>query len=217
MIRVHVFVEGQTEETFLNRLLYPYFIQMSIFLNAILVRTSSMGKGGVVSYAKIKPQINNKCLEDKSAFVSTMFDLFRLPPDFPGRNDAGKISDPLQRACVLEKHMAQNIQYSNFLPNLLVHEFEGLLYSEPGKFSQWFDDKTVDVLRTERTSYPSPEYINDGPETAPSKRILRVCSNYEKPLHGTNIALAIGLDRIRSECHHFDEWLRRLSALSLNK
>lgn len=66
MIRVHVFVEGQTEETFVRELLYGYFIEKNIFLNPILVRTSTTGKGGVVSYAKIKPQLHRKCLEDQT-------------------------------------------------------------------------------------------------------------------------------------------------------
>lgn len=53
MIRVNVFVEGQTEETFVRELLYGYFQDKNIYLNPILVRTSTTGKGGVVSYAKI--------------------------------------------------------------------------------------------------------------------------------------------------------------------
>ena len=64
MIRINVFVEGQTEETFVRELLYGYFQEKNIFLNPILVKTSSVSKGGVVSYAKIKPQLNKKCLED---------------------------------------------------------------------------------------------------------------------------------------------------------
>ncbi|MTJ08497.1 MULTISPECIES: DUF4276 family protein [unclassified Anabaena] len=47
MIRVNVFVEGQTEETFVRELLYAHFQRQNIYLNPILVRTSSTGKGGV--------------------------------------------------------------------------------------------------------------------------------------------------------------------------
>ncbi len=76
MIRVNVFVEGQTEETFVRELLYGYFQEKNIYLNPILVRTSATGKGGVVSYAKIKPQLHRKCLEDRRAIVTTMFDMY---------------------------------------------------------------------------------------------------------------------------------------------
>lgn len=48
MIRIHVFVEGQTEETFVKEVLCEHLQRKDIYLNPILVRTSSTGKGGVV-------------------------------------------------------------------------------------------------------------------------------------------------------------------------
>ncbi len=141
MIRVNVFVEGQTEETFVRELLYGYFQDKNIYLNPILVRTSTTGKGGVVSYAKIKPQLHRKCLEDKTAFVTTMFDLYALPNDFPFGDSLPKTSDPFQKAEYLEAEMGKDIGHKNFIPNLLVHEFEGLLYSNPQVFVGWFDEK----------------------------------------------------------------------------
>jgi len=187
---------------------------MDIYPNAIIVQTSTLGKGGVVSYAKIKRQLQNKCLEDRAAFVTTMFDLFRLPNDFPGTSEAAVIRNPLERACRIEERMEQDLQQENFIANLIVHEFEGLLYSDPDSFADWFDDVAVQALHQQRNSCDSPEHINDGAETAPSKRIRKVCRAYDKPLHGAVIALGIGLDRMRAECQHFDAWLTRLSKLS---
>ncbi|RUT01251.1 hypothetical protein DSM106972_068020 [Dulcicalothrix desertica PCC 7102] len=214
MIRINVFVEGQTEETFVRELLYGYFQEKNIFLNPILVKTSSVSKGGVVSYAKIKPQLNKKCLEDRSAFVTTMFDLYTLPNDFPGKSSLPQTSDPFQKAEYLEQELSKDIGHKNFIPNLLVHEFEGLLYSKAQAFSEWFDASVVNTLEAERNAFPSPEHINDDPATAPSKRILRCCDGYEKPLHGSLIAIDIGLDTIRQQCQHFNQWLRRLENLS---
>lgn len=210
MIRVNVFVEGQTEETFVRELLYGYFQDKNIYLNPILVRTSTTGKGGVVSYAKIKPQLHRKCLEDKTAFVTTMFDLYALPNDFPGSDSLPKTSDPFQKAEYLEAEMGKDIGHQNFIPNLLVHEFEGLLYSNPQVFVGWFDESVVGILQGERDVFPSPEHINDSPVTAPSKRIRNCCEGYDKPLHGSLLAIDIGLDTIRRECQHFHKWLLRL-------
>lgn len=210
MIRVHVFVEGQIEETFVRELLYEHFQFIDIYLNPILVRTSSVSKGGVVSYAKIKPQLNRKCLEDSSAFVTTMFDLYGLPNDFPGSDSLPKTSDPFQKAEYIEQEMGKDIGHKNFIPNLLVHEFEALLYSQPQAFSSWFDTSVVSTLEAELRAFPSPEHINDDPVTAPSKRIIRCCDGYEKPLHGSLIAIDIGLDIIRQQCQHFNQWLLRL-------
>jgi hypothetical protein len=214
MMRVHIFVEGQTEETFVREVLYEYFQRQNIYLNPILLRTSSTGKGGVVSYGKIKPQLQRKCLEDGSAFVTTMFDLYALPNDFPGKDSLPNTNDPFEKAEYLEKQMGLDIGNNNFIPNLLVHEFEGLLYSNPQAFSAWFDGSVVDKLQRERDSFPSPEHINESPTTAPSKRIISCCPRYEKPLHGSLIAIGIGLDKIRQQCQHFNQWLTRLENLN---
>lgn len=214
MTRIHVVCEGQTEETFIREVMYDYFIRNDIYLNPFLVRTSAVSKGGVVKYSKIKPQLERKCLEDKTAYVTTMFDLFRLPKDFPGKSTMPPSADPFEKANYLEQQLGNDIGHNNFIPNLLVHEFEGLLYSDPQAFSNWFDSEAVSHLTNERQNFKSPEHINDGPETAPSKRIVKRCPDYEKPHHGSLIALEIGIDKIREECMHFDTWLNRLSNLS---
>ena len=213
MIRVHIFVEGQTEETFVRELLYDHFQRQEIYLNPILVRTSTTGRGGVISYGKIKPQVYRKCREDSTAFVTTMFDLYGLPSDFPGKDSQPNTSKPFERATYLEQQMGADISNNNFIPNLLVHEFEGLLYSSPQAFATWFGQDVVDCLQAERDEFPSPEHINDHPRTAPSKRILHFCNDYEKPLHGSLIAMDIGLDAIREQCQHFNQWLTRLEQI----
>lgn len=88
-----------------------------------------------------------------------------------------------------------------------LHEFEGLLYSNPQVFSAWFGESVVTILQAERDSFPSPEHINDNPLTAPSKRIRNCCDGYDKPLHGSLQAIDIGLDSIRQQCQHFNQWL----------
>ena len=61
--------------------------------------------------------------------------------------------------------------------------------------------------------FPTPEDINDNSETAPSKRIVKVISQYEKVVYGSLIAMEIGLDAIRAECPRFSDWLTRLESL----
>lgn len=216
MIRVHVFCEGQTEETFIREVLYDHLRKTGVYLNPILVRTGPRGKGGLVRYAGIRQQLLRKCREDQSACITTMFDLFRLPGDFPGKADPklSGIKDPLEKADFLEQAIQKDIGHRHFIPNLMVHEFEGLLYSEPEAFAGWFDAESVLRIETDRRAFSTPEHINDGPETAPSKRILQNCPGYEKPLHGSMIAIDIGIDRIRKECRHFDAWVQRLANLA---
>lgn len=63
--------------------------------------------------------------------------------------------------------------------------------------------------------FDSPELINDGPTTAPSKRIIAEIPEYafQKSTAGPLIAARIGLDVMRARCPNFGEWLGRLEAL----
>jgi hypothetical protein len=216
MKRVYVMVEGQTEETFVREVLYDHFLRIGIYIEAILVETKKGFKGGLVSYAKIKPQIIRQCREKQSAWVTTLFDLYGLPNDFPAKNDnayAG-LATGQQKAQYLQTALAQDINERNFIPNLLVHEFEALLFSNVQPFADWTDDKTVQALQKIADAKSTPEDINDSPQTAPSKRILQLMPEYDKVVQGTLIASDIGLDEIRAKCAHFDGWVQSLTRLA---
>lgn len=215
MSRILLLVEGQTEEAFVRELLTPHYARMGLYLTPIIVSTSRGYKGGVVSYAKIKPQIVRLCRHDAQAHVSTMFDLYALPGDFPGKaasayphQGAGQ-----KKASYLEDALAQDISEANFIPNLLVHEFEALLFTRPEKFAEWTDDEDVVNRLSAAAHSHAPEDINDGPQTAPSKRVLAAMPGYQKTFHGSLIACEIGLDAMRQACPHFHAWLQRLEAL----
>jgi hypothetical protein len=216
MTRVYLLVEGQTEEAFVRELLEPHYARLGLYLTPIIVRTSPGHKGGVVSYAKIKPQLQRLCKQDADAHVSTLFDLYALPTDFPGKQDAAYPANGNghQKASFLETRLAEDIESANFIPNLMVHEFEALLFVEPRKFAEWTDGyKTVIALGDQAQKYQTPEDINDSPESAPSKRIQKAMPSYQKTFHGPLIACEIGLDAMRGACPHFNEWLVKLESI----
>lgn len=212
MSRIYLLVEGQTEEAFVGELLTPYYANMGLYLTPIIVSTSPRHKGGVVSYAKVKPQISRLCRQDVGAKVSTLFDLYALPTDFPGKADIAYPANGsgVQKANYLEDRLKQDINESNFLPNLLVHEFEALLFTAPQKFAEWTDDANVVTALTAAVKGQAPEEINDSPQTAPSKRVLAAMPEYQKTFHGPLIACEIGLDAMRHACPHFHAWLVKL-------
>lgn len=216
MIRIHIFVEGQTEETFVSEILLQHFSRIHVYLNPILIRTGKKGKGGISTYKKIQWQIKQKCKEDSDAYVTTMLDVYGLPKDFPGKAEALKLADISDRVQSLEVAFSEDIAQKRFIPNLLMHEFEALLFSVPSAFTEWFGENAAQKLQEERHGFATPEHIDDDPETAPSKRILRLCPGYQKPLHGSLIALSIGLDSIRKECNHFNQWIEKLEELPKN-
>jgi hypothetical protein len=214
--RVYLLVEGQTEEAFVRELLVPHFSRTGMYLSPIIVKTSAGHKGGLFSYAKIKPQLLRLCKQDTQAYVTTLFDLYALPRDFPGRSDADypTAASGQKKAAFLEARLASDLNVRNFIPYLMTHEFEALLFSEPNEFKLWTDDEAVfhrlsDIARVHAT----PEDINDNPHTAPSKRILEIMPGYQKTIHGPLIACGIGLDTLRRACPHFHGWLRQLESL----
>lgn len=216
MSRLYVLVEGQTEEAFVRELLVPHYARVGRFLTPIIVSTRAGYKGGVVSYAKVKPQILRLCRQDPDAFVTTMFDLYAVPGDFPGKaTPAYPVhAGGHQKAAFLEAQLAQDIGQTNFLAHLMVYEFEALLYAQPDRFAQWTDDAQVVIaLRAAVEQAGAPENINDSPQTAPSKRILAAMPGYQKTFHGPLIACDIGLDAMRKVCPHFHAWLLAVEAL----
>ncbi|CDG17014.1 DUF4276 family protein [Xenorhabdus doucetiae] len=215
MIRINVFVEGQTEETFVRDVLTPYFVAQQIYLTPILAQTSPSQKGGITSYGKVKHQITRLCRQDPRAFVTTLIDYYGLPTDFPDYNEQ-QDNTANERVTKLEQAFADDIGQANFIPNLLLHEFEALLFCQPEKFADWLDDNApIAALQAIKAQFVNPENINNRPQTAPSKRILAIIPNYHKTLHGPLIAGDIGLDVICSQCPHFNQWLNKIMALKV--
>lgn len=205
MTRIYVVCEGQTEESFTNVVLQPHFNRIGIYLYPINLR-------GVSTYGKIRHVIEKLCAEHAKAFVTTLIDFYAFPKDFSQENR--NVGDPMTRIAALEDAFSQSINRVNFIANLVAHEFEGLLFSSPESFSGYFGPEGVDGILAIRRQFVSPEHIDDGPSTAPSKRILRLFPSYNKVLYGTLIAQAIGLDVIRRECPRFDSWMKRLESFS---
>ncbi len=70
----------------------------------------------------------------------------------------------------------------------------------------------LELLAAEVAGY-APEDINEGPQTAPSKRILEFIPEYAKAQVGPLAAKAIGVEKLRQHCPHFNEWLASLEQL----
>jgi hypothetical protein len=119
-----------------------------------------------------------------------------------------------QRVKDLEAAFANDVGDPRFIANLVLHELEGLLFSMPCEIAKVMlaEDRTAE-LSAIAAAYASPEEIDEGPETHPSKRITRILPEYQKTLHGPQIAARIGLDALRNRCRHFDGWLKRIEKL----
>jgi Domain of unknown function (DUF4276) len=217
--RLNFVVEGQTEETFVRDLLAEHLAIHGVYAAARCVETSrtrlKIFKGGMSTYARAKGDIERWLKEDRTAYLTTMFDLYGLPDDFP--NMAKKTFDPHKKAELIESGIAADIDDPRFIPYIQVHEFEALLFCAPPITDAALGSppavSKLRELHDIRRAFPSPEHINDGVDTAPSKRIVQLYTGYRKQVFGPLITKRVGLTVLRGECPHFHDWISQLETL----
>jgi Domain of unknown function (DUF4276) len=216
--RVLVLVEGQTEETFVKAVLAPHLWGFEKAPEVTRVATKRVQgrrafRGGIPTYGKVEGDVR-RLLGSSPAAVTTLFDYYALPDDFPGKKDLPAGASCYQRAAHIELAFAASIDDARFIPNLVLHEFEGLLFTGPMVIAEVLLERARAAdLEGIAAGYASPEEIDEGPETHPSRRIERILPGYEKALHGPQIAARIGIAGIRARCPHFDAWLTRIEGL----
>ena len=224
MKRLHITAEGQTEESFVNKTLKQHLAQFGVYADVRCVLTGKKKaktfRGGMTTYEKAKKDISRWLREEAGnddVAYTTMFDFYALPDDFPGYKDALLLQDPYEIVAKIEEAFSADIADPRFLPYIQLHEFETLLFVEPEKFGIEYIDETKKIakLRAIANEFGNPELINQGAETAPSKRIIKVFADYEnnKPAIGSMVAHEIGVDMLRRTCRHFNEWLTKLERL----
>ncbi|MBT9317943.1 DUF4276 family protein [Leptothoe spongobia] len=225
MARLYLFAEGQTEQTFADVLMKPHLAQFQVFMhNPVLIAHSKkkgrIHRGGGRNYAPMKNDIIRFVKQEKASdvFFTTMIDLYAIHPDFPGLAEAESMKqNPLERVKFLEQKFSDDIGDHRFIPYIQLHEYETYLFSDPACFEDLSSQgaQKIATLRTIAGQYETPELINDGPETSPSKRIIAQFPDYgkTKSVFGPQLAEKIGLQVIRNHCPHFHEWLAKLESL----
>ena len=208
MNRVYIVCEGPTEERFIKDLLAPYLMQHGVYVTPICVR-------GVSKLSIIKKRISDLCKMDRSAFVSMMFYYYAFPiKDLDCKYNEG---DLLSTVMNYENAIKDSVGEDNFIPNLVIHEFEGLLFSDVNKFECCMNSKQISDAEAIRKEFATPEHINQGYDTAPSRRIKKLFPEYNKVIDGTRIAQRIGVEIICEECKHFGKWVDTLERLCSNQ
>jgi hypothetical protein len=219
--RVLILVEGQTEERFVKDVLGPAFWPMNLFLTATILVTKRVKdgpnfKGGVTNFAKFQNDTQRLLNSAGDALVTTMLDYYRLPLDFPGMDSRPASGTPSQRVSHVETAIVQHFNSPpNFMPFLVLHEFEAWLFSSPIELPRVMTEpRKQPEFAAIRASVTTPEEINERPQFAPSKRIETLFPAYKKTLHGPTTAGRIGLEQIRAECPHFHNWMNRLETFA---
>ncbi|MCB0144473.1 MAG: DUF4276 family protein [Caldilineaceae bacterium] len=207
----------------MRSVLSPFLAQRGIFVSVRSVETSrsarKIHRGGLVSYIKARNDLMRwmKEAKDWDVYFTTMFDLYGLPTDFPRFDQAKSQNDPYAKVADLERAFGRDVADQRFIPYIQLHEFEALLFADVSKFDWEFleHERQIRRLQSVAEQFDNPELIDQGRETAPSKRIISEIPEYEnrKTSAGPIIAEKIGIDTLRKSCPHFGEWVTSLEGL----
>jgi len=220
-----MFVEGIAEQVFADTVLKPHLGNYGVYLNKpVLVahakKKGRIHRGGGRHFRPMQNDIDRRRKEDRGndAYFTTMVDLYALYCDFPGREEAEEVRfDPYMRVSALERSWQEENADDRFIPFIQLHEFEAYLLADVSRFANFFDNSRRGIVALQKVvdSAKSPELIDDGDHTAPSKRIIDQFPAYRrlKASVGPQMAEDIGLPTIRLKCPHFDAWLNRLEGL----
>ena len=210
MTRLAIVVEGETEEEFVKQVLAKYLYSFGVVPHAIMPRRRGITSGGALPVNHLASQMYK--LYWNFDFITSLFDLY----GFPGRPSGESVEDLERRINdEVEKLLGDDWDRSRVFAYVQKHEFEGLLFSDVEVFTHVpnVSQRSIRSLEDIRACFPTPEDIDDGPTTTPSKRILTLVPGYRKRLYGPILAEEAGLARIRAECPRFDSWVSRLESL----
>src|SRR5436309_9409833 len=134
MSRVYVVVEGQTEESFIGKILAPVLWPHNVYLTPLLLGR----RGGRPIYARVRKDVLAVLKQDHSAYCTTMLDFYGLGEGFPGTPQPQN-SPATNRVVNIEHAMKGDVIAEipglrpdvRFFPYIQLHEYEGLLFSDP--------------------------------------------------------------------------------------
>ncbi|WP_033338577.1 DUF4276 family protein [Catenuloplanes japonicus] len=214
--RLHLLVEGQTEEAVARNVIEPYLGMAGWHVTTSILATkrpAAGGKfrGGVTSWEKFEKEVR-LLLASGFDVLTTLVDYYAFPESAPGMRDRPN-GDAYARVSHVERALDAHFHDHRFIPHLVLHEMEAWVLAGAEHLDDLTDDPGIARdLRSIVAQAGGAELVNDGPATAPSKRILTRMPDYLKTLHGPLVIEETGLDTLRSRCPHLDEWLTAIES-----
>ena len=219
-MNLFIYVEGQEEEMFVNRVLRGHLRPFGVIVQKpVLAATSfrigddneaDVSVGGVTNYASIRADILNQFADNEikaEDVLTTLIDLYALPSNFPGYVQG--LSGG-RKAANIENEWKGDIGQANFFPYIQVHEFEALILTRPSILAEYYPEHALGIrqLGTDCAPFRTPEDINETKATSPSHRILDRVPSYQK-LDGFRHLQDIGLPELKVHCPRFKAWIEK--------
>ena len=189
--RLVIIAEGQTEESFTNKLLKPHLPQLDIDVVNL--------QGGKISVESIRKEI--KRLIHNYHYTTTFVDYYKF------RNPKlDKSVDELEKDIKDGLEGVKEDVLDGFIPYIQKYEFEALIFSDLSVVQERFN-KNIRPLEQKKEA----EDINHN--HPPSKILKDKLTDYDKVLDGVDILKEIGIKKIREKCPRFHQWIKKLESL----
>lgn len=225
MGRVLVIVEGPTERAALEHPDVACQFYTAGFSVHPKVRGKPGHKGGTRPFESVLKEIVALLRQEPTAKVTTLFDFYGLRlADWPGAPLTATMP-PAQAVETIEHGMSAavaeripNLMPGRFIPYIQLYEFEALLFADPDAMAHTFGSPALSATFAQVVAdCGGCEAINNGPTTAPAKRIESAFPSYKKgkglnahaPLILGQIART-NWPRLLTECPRFAAWLDRM-------
>ncbi len=164
MKHLYIIVEGKTELEFVNRLLIPFFIKKGVKTHIQGLQIVMKGGGhGFNNMEHFKKTIRPLLSYENSPFITTMIDHYGINSEkkLPNYANCIKEIDVEKRIICMENSLNQAVQvikpYDFFIPNILRHEMETLLFAHPETGFDLEDDKIKNAVLEVYQQYPNIE------------------------------------------------------------
>ena len=224
MLDVIVLCEGHTEREFCRNVVAPHLAARGIALAGTLPGKPLRRHGGVPPWPSYENELLRLAKERADRHVAVLVDYYAMPESWPGRKDAP--AKPVAERgrhveCKLKAALEKRL-HGRFHPCVQLHEFESLLFVDPeisalsiavggGRVSHNVAEQMKDI---KMACGGLVEQINDGPETAPSKRLINILPGYDKVAWGVTAAADVPLEALRAGCPWLNLWLEELEGLA---
>ncbi len=219
MKHLYIIVEGETELEFVNRILIPFFYAngLNTYIQGIPVSMKGGGHG-FNNIEHFKRTIRSVILNNKNEpVITTMIDHYGINSDkkLPNYTNCIKETDVEKRISCMEQSLSTVVnsikKYPYFIPNIIRHEFETLLFANPEVGFGLEDEEIKKEVLAICSEFPNIEDINYTPEGAPSKRLERIYANHNKKYNKVAIGMLIaeltGIEAMLQKSHRFKSWI----------
>jgi hypothetical protein len=151
MARLMVHVEGQTEEAFVREVLRDHLVSKGYHSVEARILGNARQTGGIRLWPSVSKEIVSHLLEDQGCIATTMVDYYALPQKgpmgWPGRARSSGLGSIEQKGLSVQDaitedlaaKMGKRFDSRRFVPFVVMHEFEGLLFSDCAAFSRGID------------------------------------------------------------------------------